>query len=186
MRRCELDTSGDIWIYRPNEHKNSWRGQVLVKAIPRAAQEVLLPFLPAKVDGYLFRPNDTDRCHRENREVDPERKTPVFPCERCRRAKRSRRRKASRAKRDDYDTDSYRHAVAYGFDKAAKAKVTITPWTPNQLRHSIATEISLSIGQQAAQRWQGHTKLDTTDLYVEKRVPEFIEIARALDQRWSA
>jgi len=188
MRRCELDTSGDIWLYTPDEHKNAWRGHVLVKAIPRAAQDVLSPFLPAKVDAYLFSPKDADHWYRANRESNPQRKTPVYPCELRRReeAKRSPRRKAARPKRDHYDTDSYRQAVLYGISNALKAGIAVAPWTPNQLWHSIATEISQSIGQQAAQRWLGHAKLDTTGIYVEKQVSELIEIAQALDRKWSA
>jgi integrase len=27
MRPCEIDRIGPVWIYRPSEHKNAWRGQ---------------------------------------------------------------------------------------------------------------------------------------------------------------
>ena len=37
MRRRDIDTSGEIWFYRPETHKNTWRGAVLVKAIPKIA-----------------------------------------------------------------------------------------------------------------------------------------------------
>jgi integrase len=26
LRMCDIDTSGEIWNYRPPEHKNAWRG----------------------------------------------------------------------------------------------------------------------------------------------------------------
>ncbi len=32
MRRCDIDTSDEIWIYSPARHKNKWRGHSLVKA----------------------------------------------------------------------------------------------------------------------------------------------------------
>ena len=58
-------------------------------------------------------------------------------------------------------------------------------WTPNQLRHSIATSISSEIDDHAAQRWLGHKNLATTNTYIAKQVAELIAIARELDRRWA-
>lgn len=48
VRPCDLDTSGDVWLYRPGHHKTAWRGKVRVVALGPRAQAVLLPLLPAR------------------------------------------------------------------------------------------------------------------------------------------
>lgn len=57
MRRCEIETSGEVWLYRPGHHKGTWRGHDLVKAIGPRAQVVMAPWLmAAEPDGYVFPP----------------------------------------------------------------------------------------------------------------------------------
>jgi integrase len=188
MRRVDIDTSADIWIYQPKRHKNSWRGQSLIKAIPKIAQPIVAEFFKPDLEAWLFSPQDSDRWHRKQRAetTNPNRKTPVYPSE-LKRRQRERARTARRPSRyrDRYDTLSYRQAIHYGIRKANKSGSTIPVWSPNQLRHGIATEISKSLGQQAAQRWLGHAQLDTTGIYVEKQISELIAIAQELDRRWA-
>jgi site-specific recombinase XerD len=103
--------------------------------------------------------------------------------EKTRLGKVSRRR--SKVLRSRYDTDSYRQAINYGFDKAKRAKVEIPHWHPNQLRHLIATEIDQSLGRQASQRWLGHACMDATAIYAQQQVKELVSIARELDRQWA-
>lgn len=57
MRRCEVDTTGDVWLYTPTQHKGTWRGSELVKAIGPRAQVIMAPWLmAAEPDGYVFPP----------------------------------------------------------------------------------------------------------------------------------
>ena len=63
MRRCDLDTSDEIWIYSPARHKNKWRGHALVKAIPQAAQSIIAEFFQPDLEVYLFNPNDSHAWH---------------------------------------------------------------------------------------------------------------------------
>ena len=41
-------------------------------------------------------------------------------------------------------------------------------WTPNQLRHSRATEIRSRFGLEAAQTVLGHSEADVTQIYAER------------------
>jgi integrase len=185
MRGCDLRTGGPVWLYAPARHKNSWRGQALVKAIPQAAQTILLPYMRTDLEAYLFSPRDAE----------------------VRRTGRAVRDQV----REHYDTYTYRRAITRACEIAfdmPKHLRRISPklkpedqqrlreeaaawraahcWTPNQLRHAIATEISQTIGQQAAQRWLGHADLNTTAIYAENEAAELIAIAQELDRRWAS
>lgn len=162
MRGREIDCRGPVWIYTVPKHKNSWRGQSLVKAIPRAAQAILLPYMHLDLDRYLFSPRDAIAA-------------------RCGRFAQRRKRQV----RDHYDTDSYRQGIDYGLAKAGRLGLEIPHWCPLQLRHTIATELRQSIGQQAAQVWLGHACLETTGIYAEKQISELVAIAQELDRRWA-
>ena len=159
MRTCDINTSGPVWLYMPERHKTAHHGYTLVKAIPKATQAILRPFLSTNLTEYIFSPR---KAETERLGHCPDRGT--------------------RAVRDHYDTDSYRRAINYGLAKAARKGVEIPHWHPNQLRHLIATEISQKFGQQVAQRWLGHADLETTSIYTEADVAELITIATKLDR----
>ncbi len=60
MRVKELDTTGEVWVYRPDSHKNSWRLKQRVIYIGPRGQDVLLSFLIGRKPGdYLFNPHDS-------------------------------------------------------------------------------------------------------------------------------
>lgn len=197
MRGRDLNMGGEIWLYTPVEHKNAWRDLPRIIAIPKRAQEILKPFLRTDINAYLFSPAESEAIRNQNRRgvSKPDRKTPIYPSElRAReKARRARQGRASkRPKRDHYDTGSYRRAVTYAITKANRElgkldpDATVIPhWHPSQLRHTISTEISQAIGEQAAQRWLGHERLETTGIYTEKQVSELVNIARRLDQQWT-
>ncbi len=56
LRPCDIDTSGEVWVYTPAHHKNSWREDkprhVVIGPHGRA---VLEKQLPAKTDQWVFR-----------------------------------------------------------------------------------------------------------------------------------
>lgn len=47
LREMDIDRKGPVWAYRPQQHKNTYRGHDRVVYLGPKAQEVLLPFLPA-------------------------------------------------------------------------------------------------------------------------------------------
>lgn len=88
-------------------------------------------------------------------------------------------------KRERYHTDTYRRAVYYGFKKAKAAGVELEPFTPNQLRHAIATHVAQKLGNRAAQVWCGHERPDTTAIYVQTQIAELLDISAQLEREWS-
>ena len=184
MRPMDITPRGDVWLYRPESHKTVDSGRTLVKAITREAQEILRPFLEGCApDQYIFRPELTKEWRYSRRTVTmkPERKTPVYPSElKARAARKAERARARRGRKwgERYNTDSYRRAISYARTLAAKNGVVVPHWHPHQLRHTIATEISHAIGEQAAQVWLGHASLNTTAIYTERDIEELVTVAR--------
>lgn len=150
-----IDRSKEIWIYRPEAHKNTHRGQSLAKAIPKAAQEILQPLLRSKPSEPIFSPLDSKQ-HFGNAPLN--------------------------AKRGFYSTASYGKAIASAIAKAgeSKPKVKIPAWRPNQLRHAIGTAIRELLGIEAAQDYLGHSKPDATLIYAERTAKALAETARGI------
>lgn len=71
--------------------------------------------------------------------------------------------KARRCGGRHYRIDSYRNAI-----QRACRKLGVETWSPNQLRHSRATEIRHLHGLEAAQVTLGHNKADVTQVYAER------------------
>ena len=157
-----ITRTGDIWLYRPTDHKTAYLGKELVKAIPPAARSILEPLLRDDATAPIFSPLDS-LDHWRSTERRPERKPVV-----------------SKRSRTAYTTASYGKSIVYGIARAAKAGVTVPHWTPNQLRHSIATQLRGTAGIEAAQLFLGHSKPDTTLIYAERSVETLSEIARQL------
>ena len=77
-------------------------------------------------------------------------------------ADRARQPRASR-RGDSYTTSSYRRAIVRACERAG-----IPRWTPNQLRHSRATELRRKYGLEAVQTVLGHAQADVTQVYAER------------------
>jgi hypothetical protein len=188
MRACDIDMSGDVWIYEPHDHKNEWRE--LSRTIPLGpkAQEIVRPFLTLSTDRYLFSPRDAEEWRNERRaqQRNPNRKTKIYPCElraRERRKTAAKARKPKRPKRERYDVDSYRRAITYAIDKLNRQRTkdgveVIPKWYPLQLRHSRGTEIRKKFGIEAAQVSLGHAHADVTQVYAERNLTLAVDIAR--------
>ena len=183
MRPRDIDTSGEVWIYEPFDHKNRWRGHRKQIPLGPEAQQVIEPFLDRPAEAFLFSPREAEQWRRENRPPchGRVRKTPIYPSELRRRErlkKARRRRQPKRPKRVRYDTNSYRRAIEYGLKKAKKSGFVIPHWHPNQLRHNRGTEIRRKYGIEAAQVALGHARADVTQVYAEKNLELAIRIAK--------
>ena len=66
VRRCDLDTGGAVWLYRPPHHKTSWRGKDRTIAVGPQAQTLLREFFVPDLNAYLFSamkiPNAPKKC----------------------------------------------------------------------------------------------------------------------------
>jgi integrase len=183
MRACDIDMSGEVWVYEPPDHKNRWRGKRRLIPVGPKAQVILKPFLDRDPAAYFFSPKEGDAWRNEQRRLTAgtDRKTPVYPSElrSKEKAKQARkRRKPIRPRRDHYDTHSYQKAIEYGFARAEKAGVEIPHWSPNQLRHNRGTEVRKVYGVEAAQVILGHARADVTQIYAEKNQELAMRIAK--------
>lgn len=187
MRACDIDMSGDVWIFTPHTHKNEWRDRARSVPLGPKAQAIVREYLTAKTEAYLFSPIAAEELRNEQRALqrDETRKTKVYPSEL---SARERRKRASRARtrrkplRERYDVDSYRRAITYAItklnDRRRDLGIALIPnWYPLQLRHSRATEVRRDFGIEAAQVSLGHSHADVTQVYAERNLALAIEIA---------
>ena len=183
MRPCDIERSGDVWVYRPTAHKTTYLGVVKDLPLGPLAQDLIRPFLDRSDEAYLFSPKEAEAWRNEHRSSssDPNRKTKIYPSELRARAKRKLQAKkgiSKRPKRDHFDTDSYRRAIKYAIAKAERNGVTIPSWHPHQLRHTRATEIRRRYGVEGAQVALGHSRADVTQIYAERNFDLAARIAK--------
>ena len=173
MRGRDLDTTGPIWLYRPESHKTQHHGHERVAEIGPRAQEVIRPFLKPDLKAYLFSPADAESERRA--ELHRKRKT-AMSC--GNRPGTNRKRKPQRIPRERYTSDSYRRAITRGCDQAdlaAKKRQDLSPdseriiprWHPHQLRHNYATRVRREYGIETARILLGHRSIVTTEIYAE-------------------
>lgn len=148
MRGCDLDRSGDVWVYTPATHKTEHHGRVRQVLIGPRGQEVLRPFLATT--SYLFRADEAAV------EARAKRKKP---------GRRPKKRKASpkRSPRPHYDRFSYARAVVRACETAG-----VERWSPNQLRHAAATHLRQEAGIEMARVVLGHSSAVTSEIYAER------------------
>jgi integrase len=157
MRLCDLDRGhGSTWVYRPASHKAEHHNIERAVFLGPRAQEVLRPFLEGRHPGdYLFSPREGMAHFRKVQRE--QRKSKVQPSQ----ADRSKR-KPRKGPGEHYDRDSYRQSVVRACELAG-----VDPWHPNQLRHSMATQIRKGFNLDAARAVLGHTSPAVTEVYAE-------------------
>jgi integrase len=194
VRRCDINTGGAVWLYRPPRHKGSWRGKARTIAIGPKAQDLLREFFTPNLNDYLFSPRQAVEEVRAVRSAS--RRTPRYPSHIRRNAAR-RKAKPKRTPAERYNRMSYGVAVARACDRAfpppgdlaqrdgetrarwwarltdaqrdeVKAWRKAHRWHPNKLRHTFATRVRKEHGLEAAQVLLGHSKADVTQVYAER------------------
>ncbi|MBM3982340.1 MAG: site-specific integrase [Planctomycetes bacterium] len=194
LRRCDIDTSGPVWVFRPRHHKNAHRGKARVIAIGPKAQELLAQFFTGEPADYLFSPRRVMEGLLAERSAA--RATPRYPSHMERNAAK-RVDQPKRAPDGRYTTASYGRCIARACERLFPPPEPLTQrdaesvaewqkrltaaqrsellawhsahrWTPNQLRHTFATRVRKTHGLEAAQVTLGHSKADTTQIYAER------------------
>ena len=202
LRRCDIDTSSDVWTYRPRSHKTEHHDRDRVIVIGPKAQDILRPYLLRDSEVCCFCPTDSEAKRR--RDAHEQRVTPI---KYGNRPGSNRKRKPKRSAGDSYTNDSYRRAIHRACDLAFPApaplarldketakqwRERLTPkqreelkqwqsenrWSPNQLRHTAATEIRSKFGLEAAQVTLGHSNANVTQIYAERDLSKAAEIMR--------
>lgn len=159
-----IDHESDPWVYRPRKHKTAHRGKVRVIVLGPRAKELILAFLADSRPDRVITPSDSLFSPNEAREeayiaMRAARKTKVQPSQmRSRRKSNPKRQPAVK-----YTATAYANAVQ---DAAVRAKVA--HWHPNQVRHTVGTEVRKVFGLEAAQVVLGHSRADVTQVYAER------------------
>jgi integrase len=168
LRPCDVDMSGDVWLYRPDTHKTEHHDRERIIPIGPKGQDILRPYLLREKESHCFRPIDSEKKRRAEQHAN--RTTPLS----CgNRPGTNRKRKPKRTAGEQYTTESYRRAIHRACDKAG-----IDRWSPNRLRHSAGTEIRKRYGLEAAQVILGHASADVTQVYAERDLQKAVEIMR--------
>ena len=192
IRPCSVATSGDVWEYRPESHKTEHHDRERVIFIGPKAQVTLRPYLLRDKTDFCFSPSESERKRRNA--AHEQRMTPV---NQGNRPGSNRMRQPKRSAGRFYTKDTYRRAIERACDLAfpppepltkrkdetkKQWKERLSPeeklklkawqkahrWSPNQLRHTAATEIRSRYGLEAAQVTLGHASADVTQVYAER------------------
>jgi integrase len=186
IRPCDVNTSGDIWVYRPQSHKTQHHGRERRIGIGPQAQAVLRPYLLRDKSKRCFTPEDSERNRRAL--VHEGRRTPLSVGNR---PGTNRSKKPKRPAGDSYGKDSYNRAIRRAVDKANDARrkeakeygidvstITLVPrWHANQLRHTAATKLRSQFGLETARTVLGHADPKITLTYAEA---DFAKAAEAM------
>jgi len=157
MRTCDIDTSGKVWVYTPQKHKNAHRGHERHVYLGPRAQAVLKPWLRTDLEAYLFQPKEAVEHLRLKRNQN--RKTPLS----CgNRIGTNRKLKPQKNPSELYSVQAYRKAVKAGC-KAAEVPI----WGPHRLRHNAATWLRKEFGLDVARVVLGHRSPAVTEIYAE-------------------
>jgi len=158
LRPRDLDRTGDVWIYRPEGHKTEHHDRERLVAVGPRAQELLAPYLTREPEAFCFSAAETVRRARLRQQALRRANGYVA-------AKVQAREESAKewAPADHYEVASYRIAI-----RRACKTAGVAVWTPNQLRHTAATEIRKRFGLEAAQVICGHAQADVTQVYAER------------------
>jgi integrase len=170
IRPCDIDTTAEVWMYRPPKHKNRSKGKSRAIPIVGEAREAIIDYLNRPADAYCF--SAIESVAWQNAQKRSKRKSKVQPSQ-VDRSKANPRKTAG----DHYDAASYRRAIS-----AAAKRAGVPHWFPYQLRHLAGTMIRDVLGVEAAQAMLGHSRASMTEHYAKLDERKAIEAARAAPQ----
>lgn len=157
MRACDLDMTGETWLFRPERHKALWRDKERVIAIGPTAQDIIRQYLTVNTSAYLFSPARQEELIQAERRA--KRKTPLWPSH----LKRNDTKKKPSRKRppgDRFKVGAVNRAIGVACKKA-----NIPHWHVHQLRHSASLAFSREMGLEAARAALGHATVNMSALY---------------------
>jgi integrase len=167
LKPAMVDTSNSVWVIRLDDHKNSWRGHDRRIYVGPKAQAILKPYLDRPKDAFCFSPAESTEQRLQARASN---RITAMSCGN----RRGSNRVSSPKKKpgQSYSTITYCKAIHYACRKAG-----IPLWSPNQLRHKVATELREREGVESASVILGHAHLPTTEIYAEASTKKALEVA---------
>ncbi|NLF59114.1 MAG: site-specific integrase [Candidatus Hydrogenedens sp.] len=160
LKAGDLDRSGPVWTYSPQEHKTSAWGHTRVVCFGPEAQAVLRRAMMRHGMGCLFPPSDAIKEWAEG----------------CRTHRRPDQKpntnESGRTLGDHYRTDTVGVALRRAIqrcneDRAGRGLAPIPAWHLHQMRHSYATRARQQFGIEAARAALGHKDAGITLTYAE-------------------
>lgn len=167
MRAGEIDRSGEIWLFKPTNHKTAWKGierEIPILGQARTAIENYLNRSPAS---FLFSPAEAMSWFRAKQRSE------------CKGYGSYKKLVEDPKKKpgDRYDSGSYRQAIV----RAAKL-AKVPHWTPYQVRHLVGTTVAEALHLESSKALLGHQDLQTTQIYAKSTTKTAIEAARHAPQ----
>jgi integrase len=191
LRTCDIDTTGEVWEYKPHRHKTQKRGFDRTVYFGPRAQEILRKYLRPVLTEYLFQPAEGIQWAAEARRrvMSPERRRVMDRQNDWRRRMKAKLGQVRiKQRRPCYESTTYRQSLGRAIDKAnswAKGGLIcdndtriVPQWHPHQLRHAAATHLREKFGCETARVILGHANLKTTELYAEQDVAKAIHAMR--------
>jgi integrase len=196
IRPCDVDRSGDVWLYRPASHKTEHHGRDRVVFIGAEAQGVLLRYLAREATTNCFRP-----CDSMAKVLAAKHAARVTPLSCGNVPGSNKKRRPKKQPGEQYEVDQYRRSIHRACDKAfphpelGKIKrKELTPeqkleikawqsshrWAPNRLRHTFATQVRKEFGLEAAQVTLGHSSAVVSQIYAERDLAKGVQVAKAI------
>ena len=160
LRPCDVDRSDPkCWIYRPSSHKMEHKDQDRVIYIGPKGQNILRKYLLRAPTDYCFDPAEAVSKMRDAAGCETQARRCPAAIGRARIARQSPgERRAGSTPRTRTPRRSAGLCIAAG----------VAIWSPNQLRHTRATEIRRDHGLEASQVILGHSRADVTQVYAER------------------
>lgn len=186
LRPIDINTSADIWLYRPPAHKTRYveSDQGRVVAVGAKGQKILQPYLDRPIQSACFSPRDSERRRRS--EMNMARKTPPNA------GNKIGSNRSSHPKRqpgESYSVSAYNKAIKRGIARANAIAVSngedvIASWSANQLRKAYALEIRNAdgLGLDHSQVVLGHKQRATTELWYARNQADdkAVEVAKKI------
>jgi integrase len=160
LKAGDIDTSGDVWVATLRDHKTAYAGCPRELLFGPDAQAILRRYLPRESTEAVFDPREVEQ--ERQRERRKSRKTKLYPSH-VRRLRAKRKAKPKRSAGPSYTDGAYRRAIHRACERAGVEK-----WSPNQIRHTAATEFKNRYGWEVARVILGHRAVNTTAIYAER------------------
>ena len=169
MRPCDIDRTGEVWIYSPSTHKTERTGKPKLIPLLGDAREAITDYLGRDPKAYLFSPAESMAWRRAVGRAN--RKTPL---KYGNSAGTNRKQNPKRLPRHQFDGASYRQAI-----RRAAQKAGVPHWHPYQLRHLTATVVRAALGNlEDAQALLGHSTALMTAHYAAESIESATKAAK--------
>lgn len=159
IRACDIEMSGDVWLYTPKRHKTEHHNQSRIVAIGPKGQGVIQEWLTTSITAYVFG-TSLGTPYRK----DSYRNAILRGCEKAFDMPQHLRKISKKAKNREL------------LLKQASEWRQKNCWQPNQLRHNFATIARRTGGLEAAQVTLGHSTMKTSEIYAERDIAKAVEI----------